>query len=458
MKKIVLFLISLTVALNIFAGTSFASVDLKLNVNGQAVTFQYGAPFIDDGSSLVPLRDLLVGLGVQDNDEHITWNGNEQSVTIIKGDKSVKLSVGAKEIYLNGSIYKSLEVPAKMVNERVYLPARAVAEALGYFVDFDAETWTILVQEVPFSGGVKADDYSKDSAAVSSIGIETMKAALQQYTDGITLSSASIEVLQKHGEAFFAADRSKLSLDKMAKAALASEVAKAPSSFAGTVANLTFMMKLDSVRELQIDNGQTVTGAIGHTGGEYREMTGKVEDSTYFQVFYLSSSHLSKGDSATVNGVVVGESTIELTNALGVKFTVPMYVVVAGNLLSSSEEYDIRKAQSESNPGTISIPDLDKEVQKKLDRLELTLTSSGLKIYDPYLNGMEIKSVRIEGYTYKPALKTIISDTGYEGLTIPLSSFANDKSQAFNASGGSFFVIVTTNLGETIQFVDYQTE
>lgn len=454
MKKIACFLISLIVALNMFTGTSFASADLKLSINGQAVTFQYGVPFIDDGSSLVPLRDLLVGLGVQDDDAHIIWNGSEQSVTIIKGDKTVKLSVGSKEIYLNGGIYKSLEVPAKMVNERVYLPARAVAEALGYFVDFDAETWTILVQEVPFGGGVKADDYSKDSAAASSIGIETMKAALQQYTDGITLSSASIQVLQKHEEAFFAAERAKLSLDKIAKATLPSEVAKAPSSFAGTVANLTFM-KMDSVRELQMDNGQTVTGAIGHTGGEYRQMTGKVEDSTYFQVFYLGATHLAKGDSATVNGVVVGESTIELTNALGVKFTVPMYVVVAGNLLSSSEEYDIRKAQSESNPGTIIIPDLDKEVQKKLDRLELTLTAKGLKIYDPYLNGMEINSVRIEDFSYKPTSKTVIPDMNYDGLNIPLSSFVNDKGQAFSAKSGSFFIIVTTSLGETVKFVDY---
>lgn len=457
MKKIACFLFSLIVALNMFAGTSFASTDLKLNVNGQAVTFQYGAPFIDDGSSLVPLRDLLICLGVQDSDEHIIWNGNEQSVTIIKGNKTVKLSVGAREIYLNGNLYKSLEVPAKMVNERVYLPARAVAEALGYFVDFDAETWTILVQEVPFGGGVKADDYYNDSAAASSMGIETMKAALQQYTDGITLSSASIEVLQQHEEAFFAADRAKLSLDKLAKATLPSEVAKAPSSFASSVANLTFM-KLDSVQGLQMDNGQSVIGAIGHTGGEYRQMSGKVEDSTYFQVFYLGSTHLAKGDSATVNGVVVGESSIELSNTLGAKYSVPMYVTVAGNLLSSSEEYDIRKAQSESNPGTISIPDLDKEVQKKLDRLELTLTANGLKIYDPYLNGMEIKSVRIEDFSYKPASKTVIPDMNYDGLNIPLSSFVNDKDQPFSAKSGSFFVIVTTSLGEIIKFIDYQVE
>lgn len=457
MKKIASLLCSVILAMNMFTGAAFAANDLKLNVNGQNVKFEYGTPFIDNGSSLVPLRDLLVALGVQNDDEHIIWNGDEQSVTIVKDDKTVKLSVGTTEIFLNGELYRTLEVPAKNVDGRVYLPARAVAEALGFFVDFDAESWTILVQDVPFGGGAKADDYDNGTSEASSVGIETMKAALEQYTDGVSLSDASVKILEQNEQAFFSPDRSKLSLDKIAKATLPEDIAKSPSSYAGSIVNLTFM-KIDSIHELLMDNGQTVTGAVGHTGGKYRELTEQWEDSTYFQVFYLGTTKLAKGDSATVNGVVVGESTIELTNSLGAKFTAPMYVIVAGNFLSSAEEYDIRKERSENTPGKISIPDLDKEVQKKLDRLELTLTAKGLKIFDPYLNGMEVKSVQIGEFVFRPATKTTIPDTSYDGLTIPLSSFVDSKGQVFSAKSGSFFVKVTTNLGETIKFVEFQAE
>lgn len=451
MKKVAFLLCSIILTLNMFAGVAFASKDLKLNVNGQAAKFEYGTPFIDNGSSLLPLRDLLIALGVQNDDEHIIWNGDEQSVTVIKDEKTVKLSVGAKEIFLNGELYRTLEVPAKNVEGRVYLPARAVAEALGFFVDFDANSWTILVQDVPFGGGAKADDYDNGTTATSSVGIETMKAALKQFTDGVSLSDASVKVLEQNEQAFFSPDRSKLSLDKLAKATLPGEIAKSPSSYAGSIINLTFM-EIDSIHELLIGNGQTVTGAVGHTGGKYREMTEKWKDSTYFQVFYLGTTKLAKGDSATVNGVVIGETTVELTNALGVKFNAPLYVIIAGNLLSSSEEYDIRKEQSESNPGKISIPDLDKEptyAQKALQNLSVKMKGGKLEIFDEWAGELEIKELQIMDYKL-PISKTLRIPSKYDGgLAISLDSFVNNKGEPFVPKDGeTYFIKIVTNAGE----------
>lgn len=452
MKKIMHLFTALFLAASLLASTASAANDLKLEVNGDSVSFQYGTPFIDNGRSLVPLRDLLISLGVQNDDEHIIWNGSEQSVTAIMNDKTVKLSVGSKEIYLNGKLHKTLEVPAQNVSGRVYLPARAVAEAFGFHVGFNPDTWTILVQETPFGGGVKADDYENEDIAA---GVESLQLALDAYADGATLRAETLDVLNQHSQAFFAADRSPLSLDDAAQAVSVDDIARNVSAFADTVVNLTFV-ELDSVRELQLENGQTITGAVGHTGGEYRELTETWEDSTYFQLFFLGSADVAQGDKVTVNGVPVGETTVELVNALGVPFTEPMYIIVAGNLLSAADEYDIRKERSESNPGTISIPELDAEVQKKLDRLTLTLTADGLKIFDPYLNGMEVKSVQIEDFTFTPSAKTTIPNDSYDGLTVPLSSFVNDSGKPFAAQSGSFFVKITTNLGETFQFVDFQ--
>ncbi|NQX63757.1 copper amine oxidase N-terminal domain-containing protein [Paenibacillus qinlingensis] len=450
MKKLSIAIASALISSMLFANVSFAA-DLKMKVNNTSVQFVYGTPFIDSGSSLLPLRDLLVALGVKNDDEHIRWNGNTQSVTIVKDSKSVILSVGSKQIYLNGKLNANLEVPAQNVNGRVFLPARAVAEALGYFVDFDSDTYTILVQNVPFGGGVKADDFNNGSTAASS-SIETITSALKQYTDGVSLSAESAKVLEQNEQAFFSPDRSKLSLDKIAKAAVPVNIAKSPSSYAGDIVNITFM-EIDSMREIQMGNDQTFTGAVGHTGGKHSQMTEKLEDRTYFQVFFLGKNGLTKGDSATVNGVVVGETTIELTNALGVKSTAPMYVIVAGNMISTSEDYDIRVEQSKG--GKIDWSALDKETQERIERLLLvTLNKDGLLINDrTYTYGLEITKAQIQDYEYAPTSKTELPSGS---LTIPLNSFKDSTGKPMTAQSGSFFVKITTNHGEFNKFVDFE--
>jgi|GEM_PF-3566351 len=148
-KGLSLLAASAVLATALIAGTASAAT-LKMKVKGAPVDFQYGTPFIEDGSSLMPLRDLLVALGVPNDDDHIVWNGTDKSVTIKLGDNSVKLAVGDTHIYVNGQLFKELEVPAQQVasqDYRVFLPARAVAEALGNTVGYDAATGTVIVEE-----------------------------------------------------------------------------------------------------------------------------------------------------------------------------------------------------------------------------------------------------------------------------------------------------------------------
>ncbi|WP_409344397.1 copper amine oxidase N-terminal domain-containing protein [Paenibacillus sp. MBLB4367] len=120
-----------------------SAADLSMQVNGSAVAFEYGKPYLENGRSLFPLRDLLVALGVENDDKHIVWDGDKQSVTVIKGETRIELTVGQKGFYRNGQLFTVLDVPAANVDGRVYLPARAVAEALGYEVGFDMETGTV---------------------------------------------------------------------------------------------------------------------------------------------------------------------------------------------------------------------------------------------------------------------------------------------------------------------------
>lgn len=118
---------------------------IKMSVNGQAVKFTYGAPVVEGGTSLIPVRDLLVNLGISDDNEHIIWDVKTRTVTIIQGDTTISLAVDSKDIFKNGEVIKQLEIPAKIINDRVYLPARAVAETLGFIVTYDEKLHNIVI-------------------------------------------------------------------------------------------------------------------------------------------------------------------------------------------------------------------------------------------------------------------------------------------------------------------------
>jgi len=153
MKKLAAAVTSIAVAGSLFAGTALGA-ELKMIVKGKPLEFANGTPFVENGSSLMPLRDLLLGLGVQASD--IAWDGATSTVTAKYGDVTVTLKVGDKAIYKNGQKFKDLEVAAKQVNGRVYLPARAIAEAFGNKVGFDPKTNSVIIEasgDAATSGG-----------------------------------------------------------------------------------------------------------------------------------------------------------------------------------------------------------------------------------------------------------------------------------------------------------------
>jgi alpha-tubulin suppressor-like RCC1 family protein len=122
---------------------STGSKKIPVEVNGKPLVFQFGEPVIKNNRSLFPLRDLLIGLGVPNDNEHIIWDGKTNTVTAIHNGITVKLSVGDTQLYVNGKKFAVLDVPAENLGGRVYLPARAIAEAFSYTVTYDPATGTI---------------------------------------------------------------------------------------------------------------------------------------------------------------------------------------------------------------------------------------------------------------------------------------------------------------------------
>jgi len=100
--------------------------------------------FIENGRTYVPVRYLCHALGV--SDDNIAWDGETQKVTLVKNGDIVELAIGAKKLWLNGEP-REMDVAPVLKSDpawRTYLPARYVAEALDFKVDWDGNSRTVM--------------------------------------------------------------------------------------------------------------------------------------------------------------------------------------------------------------------------------------------------------------------------------------------------------------------------
>jgi len=112
-------------------------------VNGVAKVMD-AAPYIKDGRTYVPVRFMGYAMGLTDAD--IVWDEATQKVTMTKGDNVVELTVGSTTINVNGEA-QTMDVAPEISNGRTMLPARFVAEGLGFQVGWDAATGTVLISK-----------------------------------------------------------------------------------------------------------------------------------------------------------------------------------------------------------------------------------------------------------------------------------------------------------------------
>jgi len=82
-------------------------------------------PQIVDGRTLVPVRFIAESSGAK-----VGWNSETSQVTVSGGGVDIKLTLGQKEMLVNGKSVK-LDVAAQTIQDRTMLPLRSVIEALN---------------------------------------------------------------------------------------------------------------------------------------------------------------------------------------------------------------------------------------------------------------------------------------------------------------------------------------
>jgi len=101
-----------------------------VSYNGEKIAFDQ-IPVIENGRTLVPLRAIFEKIGAS-----VEWNADTQTVTAIKGDTTISLTVNNATANKNGEAV-SLDVPAKIINGRTLVPVRFVADCFGVNVEWD---------------------------------------------------------------------------------------------------------------------------------------------------------------------------------------------------------------------------------------------------------------------------------------------------------------------------------
>lgn len=111
---------------------------IPIIVNGLEIACDQ-PPVIVEDRVLVPLRAIFESLGAE-----VYWNNDTRSVTAIRGDTTILLTISSTIMYKNGEA-TYMDVPGQIINDRTMVPVRAVSESFGSNVYWDNETRTVRV-------------------------------------------------------------------------------------------------------------------------------------------------------------------------------------------------------------------------------------------------------------------------------------------------------------------------
>ncbi|MBQ2941665.1 MAG: discoidin domain-containing protein [Clostridia bacterium] len=117
--------------------------ELEVTKNGSKKTITLdAAPYIVNGTTLIPLRGLLEEMG-----KSVSWDGDNQTIKVDNG--SITLQIHNRLVYVEDDVYGKvrytlLTVPV-ITDNRTFIPVRFVSEQLGYSVSWDGETGEIVI-------------------------------------------------------------------------------------------------------------------------------------------------------------------------------------------------------------------------------------------------------------------------------------------------------------------------
>ncbi|MBD2869999.1 copper amine oxidase N-terminal domain-containing protein [Paenibacillus arenilitoris] len=115
------------------------------------------APYIEQGTAMVPVRALADGL-----DASLNWEPADKSIRLARGELTVHLQIGKDAVA--GTYVKNVKLPAKVtaIRGQAFVPAKAVSELLDANTSWNAKEKKVTIQANAEEDGVVTESYSLD--------------------------------------------------------------------------------------------------------------------------------------------------------------------------------------------------------------------------------------------------------------------------------------------------------
>lgn len=132
---------------------------ISLYINNQKIETTVMEPVSIDGRVLVPAREVFEPLGAS-----VQWDAAAKKVIIDYKQSTMILTANETDVWLDDKIVQ-LDVPAKIINDKVMIPIRFVSETMGFDVNWINSTYSVYIsdgKQSGDSGNIKDENTSKD--------------------------------------------------------------------------------------------------------------------------------------------------------------------------------------------------------------------------------------------------------------------------------------------------------
>lgn len=139
LKKIISLMLA-TAALS--ASTAVLAASPSVILNGQKLVFDTD-PYIEDDLTMVPFRAIFEAVGA-----NVVWDESTRTVIAmgnLKGSTTwITLQIDSAYAFVNDQKVQ-LEKAAEITNDSTFVPLRFVMESLGADVEWDNDTYSVLI-------------------------------------------------------------------------------------------------------------------------------------------------------------------------------------------------------------------------------------------------------------------------------------------------------------------------
>lgn len=142
MKKFISLVLAVSLAISSMICVSAADEGIRVYLEGSKIDFDVPPQTIND-RTMVPIRAIFEAMGA-----NVDWDDITQTAISTKDSTTVKMTLNSTTEYINDTAY-TMDVTPVIINGRTLAPARYVAEAFGYYVNWDEMTQSFLISKKP---------------------------------------------------------------------------------------------------------------------------------------------------------------------------------------------------------------------------------------------------------------------------------------------------------------------